>query len=136
MHSLKHIIIYLSTLCFVFGTTPTLANITHYRFYAGQVHDVQRSPAFPIANNLFTLTNFRDPYRENLTSYTLDNSEYIQLVFVGGYCKDGVVGINRYNARGDVLETVQLSGHIYGLAPEGFLHDNDNNIVMQEPLWS
>lgn len=129
MQLLKNIIICLSTLCSVLCVIPSLANITYYRFYADQVYDVQRSPAFPIANNPFTLTYFRDPYREaKFTSYRLNDREYIQLFFVGGTCKDGLVGINRYNDRGDLLETVQSRGHIYALTREGFLHDNDNNI--------
>jgi hypothetical protein len=129
IHSLKRLytggllILYL-----VFCSTPSLANITDYKFYADQVHDAQRSPAFPVANSLFTLSYFNDPYRANLTQYKLNDSGYIQLFFVGGTCQDGQVGINRYDAKGHFLETVQLTGHIYGLTKEGFLHDNDNNI--------
>ena len=38
------------------------------------------------------------------------------------------MGINYYSAQGKFLEVVQSGGHIYGLAPEGFLFDNDKNI--------
>ncbi len=125
MHLKKHFIIFVLSICFV---PPSFANIVQYRFYANQVYDVQRSPTFPLANQPFTLTSFHEPYRANVTSYKLNNGEYIQLFFVNGICKDGLVGINRYNDRGDLLETVQARGHIYGLTREGFLHDNDNNI--------
>ena len=128
MRPLKKIIIHLSTLYLVFCSIPSLANITDYRFYGDQVHDAQRSPAFPVANNLFTLSYFLDPYRANMTSYKLNAGDYIKLFFVDGACQNGRVGINRYDARGDLLETVQPTGHIYGLTQDGFLHNNDNNI--------
>ncbi|HVV69346.1 MAG TPA: hypothetical protein VHE99_10010 [Gammaproteobacteria bacterium] len=112
----------------VFCSTSSLANITDYKFYTNQVYDAQRSPAFPIANNLFTLSYFNNPYRANLTQYNLLDGGYIQLFYVGGICHDGQVGINHYDAKGHFLETVQSTGHIYGLTNQGFLHDNDNNI--------
>jgi len=121
----KYFVIFILSVCFV---PAALASITQYRFYANQVYDVQRSPAFPLANQPFTLTYFHDPYRANVTPYKLNNGEYIQFFFVNGICKDGLVGINLYNNRGDLLETVQTKGHIYGLTREGFLHDNDSNI--------
>ena len=124
-HLLKFVFLMMS---FVFCNSAVLANITYLRFYSSQVYDAQRSPGFPVANNPFTLSGFHHPYRSNLSPYTLSNDEYIQLFFVGGYCQDGKVGINRYNANGVLLETVQPTGHVYGLGPEGFLHDSDNNI--------
>lgn len=136
-HFPKCVFFSLLILSSVFCSIPVMANITFLKFYAGQVNDVQRSPAFPIANNPFTLTYLHDPYRVNLTPYALNNGEYIRLFFVGGICKDGQVGINRYSARGELLETVQPGGHVYGLTPEGFLHDNDNNVgtfISMRPL--
>ena len=112
-------------------------NIIDYRFYAGQVYDVQRFPVLPIANKPFSLTQFQDPFKENTMHYSLNNGEYIQLFYVGGFCKDGMVGINRFNAQGKFLETVQSEGHIYGLTSAGFLHDNNKNIgtfVSSHPL--
>ena len=123
---LKPTIIYSLALSLVFCSTPSLANITDYRFY--QANDVQRDPAFPVANSPFTISYFQDPYRADLTQYKLKEGEYIQLFFVGGVCQDGKVGIKHYDARGNLLETVQATGHIYGLTPAGFLHDNDNDI--------
>jgi hypothetical protein len=116
------LLIYIST----FYTTAS-ANITDYRFYAGQVHDAQRIPPLPTANRPFSLSQLHDPYRENNTSYSLVNDEYIKFFYVGGICKDGMVGINKYNAQGVFMETIQTQGHIYGLAAAGFLHDNDRN---------
>lgn len=119
-------IIALSLLTLSLFNAPAMAN--YYRFYANQVYDVQRTPAFPLANDKFTVYSFSKPFTANLKPYTLEYGEYVQLFFVGGICQDGKVGINRYNARGYLLETVQPTGHIYGLSPEGFLHDNDQNV--------
>lgn len=105
-----------------------MADITSGRYAAGQVHDAQRNPAFPVANSVFTVSNLQDPYRFNNTTYQLNPGEYVRLFFVGGTCSNGLVGINRYDASGTFLETVQSTGHVYGLSALGFLHDNDSNL--------
>ncbi len=126
MSSLKKTIVYLLGLYSIFFNTASLANISNYKFYAGQVHDAQRQPAFPVANTPFQLSYLQSPYSANSTHYTLNAGEYIQLFYPGGTCKDGQVGINRYDSKGNLIETVQPTGHIYGLNPVGFLHDNKN----------
>lgn len=126
--SQRFLVIALLALVFGFGGVSAFADITTSQFGAGHVFDTQRSPAFPVANTPFMVSNFADPYRADLTHYTLTNGEYVRLFFVGGKCVDGNVGINRYSAGGVLLETVQPSGHVYGLSPQGFLHDSGTNI--------
>lgn len=135
MNCLKYVNLVLFLFINIFYT-HAIANITNYRFYAGQAHDAQRSPPFPLANRPFSLMQLKDPYRENWTSYSLNNGAYIQLFYVGGICKDGMVGINLYNEKGEFLETVQSTGHVYGLSSEGFLHDNNNTgtFISMRPL--
>lgn len=116
------------TLFFISFSNLAFANIIYYKFYINQVFDVQRFPAFPTAFQAFTVSDLHRPLNGNRISYSLNNGEYIQLFYVGGKCNHGEVGINRFNAYGEYIETIQASGHIYGLSPLGFLHDNDNNI--------
>ncbi|MEZ5596541.1 MAG: hypothetical protein R3E84_09140 [Pseudomonadales bacterium] len=102
-------------------------DITARRFGADYVHDVQRNPAWPIANTPFTVSFLQDPYRLNWTQYQLAPGEYVRLFYVGGSCTNGLVGIRRYDAANNLIETVQSSGYVYGLSPEGFLHEDPAN---------
>ncbi len=107
------------------------ADITTGRYGADFVHDVQRTPAYPrqFGDPTFTLSGLSDPLRLDSQPYHMNPGEYAQVFYVGGACANGLVGIKVYNASGDVIDTPQISGHIYGLSPFGFLHEDPTNLL-------
>jgi len=111
-----------------FASSGAAADITTLQYGPGRVHDSQRNPAFPIANTLFTLSFLQDPLYPTYLPVPLGPTEYFQLYYIGGSCTNGEVGIRRYGASGNLIETIVGSGHVYGLSPIGFLHDSDFNL--------
>lgn len=103
--------------------------LTSGKFGVFQVFDCQRSPAYPTAGQLFTALNLQQPYRDAGTQYTMLDGEYIQFFYVGGSCTGGKVGINRFDASGNLIEVISTSGDIYGLEHEGFLYVSDNGVA-------
>ena len=99
-----------------------LAELANGRYGAAQVFDVQRSPAFPVAGQNFTVSNFQAPFDSSFAPYTLAADEYIAFVKVSDTpCR---YGISLYNA-GGLVRVIHASGEIYGLGTEGFLHNSD-----------
>lgn len=117
----------LALICMLTFSHATLADITAYDWGPGTVHDVQRSPAYPVAGVPFTLSGLMDPYREPgfPNQYQIPAGGYARLFYVGGTCNpnDPRVGIRVYDAQGTLQFTPWSSGYVYGLAPEGFLHE-------------
>ncbi len=110
-----------------------VADIATIQYGPGNVHDSQRNPAFPIANSLFTLSGLQDPLYPTYSPVPLGPTEYFQLYYIGGACTDAApphsrVGIRRYGASGNLIETIVGSGNVYGLSPVGFLHDSGFNL--------
>lgn len=99
-----------------------LAELANGRYGAAQVFDVQRSPAFPVAGQNFTVSNFQAPFDSSFAQYSLAADEYIAFVKVSDTpCR---YGISLYNA-GGLVRVIHASGEIYGLGTEGFLHNSD-----------
>jgi Tol biopolymer transport system component len=103
------------------GATPAQWGVTH-------VFDVKRHPAFPVANQSWLLDDFMSgAYPDTGPFHPLGTSEKIQPFFVGGTCTPGVqggaqVGLDLIDSSG--THVLEQGGYIYGLGPQGFLHDN------------
>ena len=101
------------------------ADITSGKYGVAQVFDCKRSPADPIANQLFTASDFLQPLadivgnRFNATKYDIGTG-YIQFFYTGnpGY----PVGTKLYAADGTFIETISAMGQIWGLGSAGFLY--------------
>lgn len=114
------------------------------KYSIDQVFDVQRSPAYPVAGQQFTASNFVAPYDANAgdgTSIDWTNNRYVKFEFVGLYndIKDRpnsmvrahdsfaqganppVVALKLYEANGKLVKTVSATGFVWGLSDEGFL---------------
>lgn len=113
----------------VFGAllaTDARAELADGKYGAAQVFDVQRSPAFPVANQNFTVSNFQRPYRATAPGeqYTMTSGQYIQFFRANDYVypSNCTYGIRLYNSDDSLAATIADSGKVYGLGSEGFLH--------------
>lgn len=97
------------------------AELADGKFGSAQVFDVQRTPAFPVANQPFTVSGFLQPYMDPLgTQYNMTAGQYIKFFKVSDTpCR---YGINLYNADDTFNQVIAPSGVVYGLGAEGFLH--------------
>jgi hypothetical protein len=120
MTKISRTIAALVALAFLYPLT-TRAELANGKFGAAQVFDVQRSPALPTANNSFTVSGFATPFSDT-TQYTIQPGQYIMFFKVtDSPCR---YGITLYNADDTVNRVIASSGTIYGIAPQGFLHDS------------
>ena len=113
----------LAIICPLLGAGLAHAELADGRYGAAQVFDVQRSPAFPIAGQNFTVSNFQAPFDSGFASYTIGADEYIAFVKVSDTpCR---YGISLFDGSDNLIRVIHASGEIYGLGSEGFLHNSD-----------
>lgn len=104
----------------MFGSNILSASIIDGKYGAAQVFDVQRSPAYPSADQNFTASNFKNPYSDTDGQYSIGSGEYIQFT-MGNPCVDDEIGIILYNSDGTQKQVISTAGSVWGLANEGFL---------------
>ena len=97
------------------------AELADGRFGSAQVFDVQRNPAFPAANQPFTVSSFSQPFSDiSGAQYTITAGQYIRFFKVSDApCR---YGINLFNSNNTLNRVIAASGVVYGLGAEGFLH--------------
>lgn len=113
------------------GLLPSVsqADIIDGRYSSAQVFDAQRSPPFPNNGVSQTYSNFKAPLKDDRSPLTLSAGDTVRIFYVGGSCSNDEVGLKRFDSSGAEIETISLSGKVYGLAPEGFLYVSDNGDI-------
>lgn len=102
------------------------ADIIDGKYGVNQVFDVQRSPAFPVAGQNFTLSNFSQPFADAGGRYNIGTG-YIQFFYVTNPTGNDLVGINLLDQNGNILSVASPAGSIYGLETDGFLYVSQSN---------
>lgn len=110
--------------CWLLPCLAAQASLFDGKYGAAQVFDVQRSPAFPNAGDLFNVNSMADPFSDTGGGpYQLTGGQYIQLFKVAGSPESPCnIGINLHNADGSLNRVIAAGGNVYGLASQGLLH--------------
>lgn len=110
---------------------PSATGLFAGKYGKAQIFDCQRSPAYPTAGVSFTARGFKNIYNDvgggqfPATIWGDNSDRYVQFydTEVGG----GDVGLKLYEANGDFVQTISVSGNVWGLGDDGFLYVSTNH---------
>ncbi|RYG58602.1 MAG: autotransporter outer membrane beta-barrel domain-containing protein [Alphaproteobacteria bacterium] len=108
---------------FTLLATQTHADIINGRYSVNQVFDVQRSPAYPVANQPFSLSGFARPFSTNNGQYDIGTG-YIRFFYTNDNAN--LVGINLYDSGNNLVSNIAGLGSVYGLTVDGFFYEDDS----------
>ncbi len=106
----------------MFFSTLGHAAMEDGKWGSAQVFDVQRSPAFPVANSSFTVSNMALPYDSTPTQYSILTTQYVTVEDIDPAPSTCDYRIVLRDQNGNFVREIQPGGDIYGLGDEGFLH--------------
>lgn len=125
------------------------------KYGKAQVFDVRRTPAYPVANSKFQLSNFIAPLdaavnRNTKINWGNDGDCYITIEYKGyyndlnipsimksakeNYAKDSnppVVGLKLFSKEGTFIKDISNIGFVWGISDDGFLftaYDNSDDL--------